>query len=195
MLIEPTHQRGWKNENYCLQLSNSLRVQMAPENTITPAAELRGDSLWERKKMETRPSMLRCLRVGAVALLGLGAGLAQAQFKCVDAKGGISIQQLPCPQGEKQTQLDTRYEPAPEPAPRPAPAGRSVTGSAPTSARTGLAPSGRPCKTAAEYAEIQKELAAKLPKQRNSNEPGMETARMLFGDMDKRLAEEMKACL
>lgn len=55
------------------------------------------------------------LRLGFVALLSLGATLAQAQFKCVDAQGSVSFQQLPCAQGHKETSLGRQNEPVPQP--------------------------------------------------------------------------------
>lgn len=55
------------------------------------------------------------LRVGFMALLSLGATQAQAQFKCVDAQGSVSFQQLPCAQGHKETSLGRQNEPVPQP--------------------------------------------------------------------------------
>lgn len=147
--------------------------------------------------MRSHPVPARVARhTVVIALLALGAGGAQAQFKCIDAKGATSFQQTPCPQGQKETPLDMRHDPAPPAAPRPA-AGTRPAGQAAAAApvRTGLAPSGRPCRTAAEYAEIQRQLAALPKKPASSQEPGMATAQALFGGLDQKLAEEMKACL
>ena len=128
----------------------------------------------------------------ALALVAV-AGLAHAQFKCIDAKGAVSIQQMPCPQDQKETQLDTRYESAPTPSAAAAPKRAAQSAAV---GRTGLAPSGRPCKSAAEYEEIKRELAKNKKKPAADVDPAMASlAGSLFGGLDKKLEDEMKACL
>lgn len=150
--------------------------------------------------MITRQAIRQSLRLGALALWVGGAGLAHAQYKCTDAKGAVSLQQMPCPQGQKESALDTRHAPAPDAPARPAPSLRSGAATAAPAAAAGggakLAPSGRPCKTAAEYAEIKRKMDA-MANTPPSNDPTQALARSLFGgkEMQAKLAEEMKACL
>lgn len=149
--------------------------------------------------MNTRQALRQSLRLGALVLWVGGASLAHAQYKCTDAKGAVSLQQMPCPQGQKEAPLDTRHAPAPETPAKPAPSLRSAAAPAAVPAAGGgakLAPSGRPCKTAAEYAEIKRKLDA-MAKTPPSSDPDQARAQALFGGMDlqKKLAEEMKACL
>lgn len=121
------------------------------------------------------------------------AGQVYAQYKCADGKGAISYQQVPCPQGHKETELGLRYESAPT---QEAPT-RSLEKTAKTStAGVRLAPSGRPCKTAAEYEEAKRQLAKPKQKPAAGSDPSMEAlAESLFGGLDKKLAAEMAACL
>lgn len=145
---------------------------------------------------------------GAVLCLLLGtAGLAQAQYKCRDAKGAVSYQQMPCSHEHKELTHGIRHDPAPavnasgaRPAAAPAASQAAVKtaatpGTAP--ARTGLAPSGRPCKTAAEYADIKRELDKNKAKPAPADaDPSMAAlSKSLFGGMEQKLADEMKACL
>jgi hypothetical protein len=149
------------------------------------------------------------LRYVVVGLLLGAAGLAQAQYKCRDAKGAVTYQQMPCAPEHKELTHSIRTDPAPSlhsSSSRPAPLAlgsvstasrESPAPSQAAPARTGMAPSGRPCKTAAEYAEIKRELEKNKGKPAPADaDPSMTAlSKSLFAGMEQKLADEMKACL
>ena len=149
------------------------------------------------------------LHVVVTVLLFGSAGLAQAQYKCRDAKGAVTYQHMPCAPEHKELTHGIPKAPAPTqsaavarstPPSQPAqPTGTSaaIPGTSTPPARTGTAPSGRPCKTAAEYAEIKRELDKNKAKPLPADaDPSMAAlSKSLFGGMDQKLADEMKACL
>lgn len=142
------------------------------------------------------------VRLGLVAAVVCAATAAQAQYKCADGKGAVTYQQMPCPKEHRELPHSIRSQPVAESAPAPSAASPSTAsgGAAPArssgnqTART--APSGRPCKTAAEYAEIKRELSKPKAKPAPGEDPSMAAlANSMFAGVEKKLEEEMKACL
>lgn len=150
----------------------------------------------------TRFSLAACRRPLTFLLLAGGlCGAVQAQYKCVDKRGAVSFQQLPCSNEERSQTLEVRPTNVAVPAVTP---GRSSStqqaggSSTATAGAGGRSFKGRPCPSAAEMQQMEAEAATIRKNLSRPAEPGMEGFHNLAKDLFKdtpRLVEDIKrAC-
>lgn len=148
----------------------------------------------------TRFSLAACRRPLTFLLLAGGlCGAVQAQYKCVDKRGAVSFQQLPCSNEERSQTLEVRPTNVAVPAVTP---GRSSStqqaGSGGTAAPGSNSFKGRPCPTAAEMQKLEADAARVRSGRSEPVEPGMESAAKLsqdlFKDLPRQVEEIKRAC-
>lgn len=109
--------------------------------------------------------------VGLVAFLGV-CGVAQAQvYKCTDAKGRITYQAAPCPQGASAAAVGIRTAPAP--------------------AAAGGAPEAAPAPDTVETLRRQADTAAKV-RRLQAIERQLRSADARIGTLQARMGDEME---
>jgi hypothetical protein len=148
----------------------------------------------------TRFSLAACRRPLTFLLLAGGlCGAVQAQYKCVDKRGAVSFQQLPCSNEERSQTLEVRPTNVAVPAVTP---GRSSStqqaGGSGTAAPGSNGFNGRPCPTAAEMQKLEADAARLRSGRSEPVEPGMESAAKLsqdlFKDLPRQVEEIKRAC-
>ncbi|MFN5048474.1 MAG: DUF4124 domain-containing protein [Roseateles sp.] len=150
----------------------------------------------------TRLSLAACRRPLTFLLLAGGlCGAVQAQYKCVDKRGAVSFQQLPCSNEERSQTLEVRPTNVAVPAATPNRSSGTQQASGSGTATAGAGGNsfkGKPCPTAAEMQKLEAD-AAKIRSGRSEPvEPGMESAAKLsqdlFKDLPRQVEDIKRAC-